>query len=424
MDYESLLKKINNRKVKIGIIGLGYVGLPLALLFAKKGFSVTGFVRGIKKKELLEEGKNHLRDFSLDRDLKFALQKGTFEVLISNSKDLAKPDVLIICVPTPLTEDKMPDLSFLENVAGKINKIDLSGKLLINESTVAPFTTRDLLGKLKGDYFLACSPERIDPGNKTKRTETIPKVIGGINKQSLILAKSLYKQIMNNKLVEVSSLEAAEMAKMLENTYRAVNIALVNEFAKLSEKIGIDILEVINAAKTKWSFQAHFPGVGVGGHCIPVDPYYILKLAKSKNVDMKVVEEGLLENEEMPTFVADKIEDCYKKGMKVIVYGITYKKDVNDIRESPVIELCNILKKRNIDFSVYDPFISEDTIKSLGFEPGKLGKANIFVVGTDHSILAKDYGKAVGKDTVVIDGRNYFRGKVGKKVLGVGRNLE
>lgn len=423
MDYEILFKKINNKQAKVGVIGLGYVGLPLALLFVKKGFYVTGFVRNRERLEILKKGKSNLLDLQVTKDFKKAVLKRNLSIKVTNPKDLSTSDILIVCVPTPVTSDKMPDLSDLKKVASCLSKVDLSGRLIINESTVAPFTTRDLFGGFNGGYFLACSPERIDPGNKTKKTNNIPKVIGGVNKQSLVLAKSLYEQIMNNTLVEVSSLEAAEMAKMLENTYRAVNIALVNEFARLSEKIGIDILEVINAAKTKWSFQVHFPGVGVGGHCIPVDPYYVLKLAKGKNVGMKVVEEGLAENEEMPSFVAEKIEKEYRKGAKVLVYGITYKKDVNDIRESPVIVLCNILKKRNIEFSVYDPFVSEEIVKSLGFERGQLRKVDIFVVGTDHSVLAKDYRKAIGKDSIVIDGRNYFIEKVGKKVLGIGRNL-
>lgn len=405
-NYTILLRKIEKKQAKIGIIGLGYVGLPLAILLAKNGFPVTGFVRSEKQIKPLEiKTKNQLK------------------IEVFKKPVLEKQDVLIICVQTPVTENKIPDLTDLENVAKELSQIKISGKLIVNESTVAPFTTSQLLGNLGKGYFLVSSPERIDPGNKTKTTQNIPKVIGGRDEESLILAGNLYQKILTGGIVKVRSLETAEMAKMLENTYRAVNIALINEFAKLAEVCGLDILEVIEAAKSKWSFQAHYPGIGVGGHCIPVDPYYILALANSKNLLMNVVKESLLENENMPKFLVDKVIKHYKKGAKVLVYGLTYKKNVADLRESPAIIFCNFLIVNKIPFKVYEPLVSSKEIIKLGFIPGKLEKADIFVIATDHASLTKDYPKVVGKRTLIIDGRNFFISKKGRGVLGIGREL-
>lgn len=407
--FNALFRKIKEKKAKVGVIGLGYVGLPLVQLLVQKGFLTTGFVRSEKKAKVLRRktGTNPVNPI----------------IEVFGEKTLKNQDIFIICVQTPVTKEKTPDLTDLKEVAKTLSQINLSGKLIVNESTVAPFTTREIFGSLGKDYFLACSPERIDPGNKTKTTQNIPKVIGGRDKESLSLTKSLYQEILTEGIVQVSSLEAAEMTKMLENTYRAVNIALINEFAKLAETCGLDILEIIAAAKTKWSFQAHYPGIGVGGHCIPVDPYYILELAKKNQIDMKVVENSLLENEKMPRFVTDKIKKIYKEGMKVLVYGLTYKKDIDDIRESPVLTLCNLLNDQGISFKVYDPLLDNQKIKELGFRPGKLEKIDLFIIGTDHGQLKNDYLKTVSNDTVIVDGRNFFISKKGKKVFGVGRTL-
>lgn len=421
-DYSDLLKKIKTKKVKLGIIGLGYVGLPLAILFARKGLDVTGFVRNIERQSELNSGKGNLGDSDIDRDLKEVIGSGKLTLKVTESSALQQHDVLIICVPTPMTKEKKPDITDLKQVALRFSSLNLSGKLIINESTVAPFMTRKTLGGLNGDYFLVCSPERVDPGNKTKTTKDIPKVIGGKNKESAQLAKELYDHIVK-KTVEVSSIEAAEMTKMLENSYRAVNIALINEFAKLSEKCDLDILEIIKASSTKWSFHAHYPGIGVGGHCIPKDPHYVLDLAKKRNISMDTLRNGLLVNEGMPDFLFDKFLKVYKKGMNILVYGIAYKKNINDLRESPAIRFCNLLKEENIDFCVYDPFIPEKDITKLGFKFSPLKKVDILVIGTDHDSLSKDYLKIVDNNTVIIDGRNYFSLKKGKMVLGIGRNF-
>lgn len=422
--YYSLLRKIKTKEAKIGVIGLGYVGLPLAVLLAKKGFSVTGFVRSREKKEMLVSGKSYIEDEDVTINLPSLIKKKKLNIEVTNTKYLQMMDILIICVPTPVTDAKKPDLTDLRKVGEQLMRLNLIGKLIINESTVAPYTTREILGNFKSKYFLVCSPERVDPGNKKRTTEFIQKVIGGKDRNSASLARELYKQILKESIVEVKSLEGAEMVKMLENTYRAVNIALINEFAKLAELCDIDILDVIKAAKTKWSFQAHYPTIGVGGHCIPVDPYYILELAQQKNLTMNVVRNGLLENEEMPQYVFKKLQKIYKRGMNILVYGITYKKNVKDLRESPVLVFCGLLEKKNIKFSVYDPYIDSDEIKKMGYTPGAAnGNVDILVIGTGHNNLKKDSLMLVGKNTIVVDGQNYFKNKLGKSLYGIGRQF-
>lgn len=415
-----LLKKIKEKKARIAVIGLGYVGLPLAILFAKSGFVVNGYARNEKKIKLLASGTSNI---GVDDDLRKVIRSKNFSVNSITSKKLDENDIYIICVPTPVNKNKRPDLSSLKQVATRLSKMNLDNKLIINESTVAPLTTRRILGSLAGTYFLVCSPERIDPGGN-KTVENITKVIGAINAESLELGCTLYKGILKKELVIVKSMEIAEMSKMLENTYRAINIALINEFALLTEKLDIDILRVIAAAKTKWSFQAHYPGLGVGGHCIPVDPYYLLKLANDKKIKMPVVSEGLLQNDQMPHNFVKKILKNYRKNMSVLIYGLTYKKDVADLRESPVLVLCKLLQRKKIDFTVYDPLLKDNLIKELGLAVGNLEQVDMFIVGTDHKELAVDYQRAVGRETVIIDGRNFFLNKIGKKVIGVGRKLE
>ena len=422
MKFSSFLQKIKRKQVNIGIIGLGYVGLPLAILFAKKGFKVTGFLRDKNKASILQGGENYLTDLNIAGDLSDVVKKGMLQVSVMNSDEAKKQDVFIICVPTPINKKFKPDIQALHSVASFLNTFSVSGKLIINESTVAPCMTRSEFGHFKGNYYLVCSPERVDPGNKEKPVEEIPKIVGGINKESQQLAKVLYESILSNPVVTVRSPETAEMTKMLENTYRAVNIGLVNEFAVLCESSDIDIVEVVNAAKTKWSYHAHYPGIGVGGHCIPVDPYYLVEFAKQKNISLSITSAGLKRNEEMVDHVFSKLASVYKKGMRVLVYGVSYKKNVKDLRESPVLHFCSVLTSHNIPFKVVDPFLSDKDMQELGLTKGTLGVVDIFIVGTDHDTLNKDYKKFIGKQTNVIDGRNFFQKKVGKSVSGVGRS--
>ncbi len=424
MSTYNLLSRIQTKRARIGVIGLGYVGLPLALAFAKVGFSVTGFLRNPQKLRQLTLGDNYLHDPTIQKELDQVRDDGTFHVSLMDAPLIQTMDVVVICVPTPVDDTHKPDLGAMRSVAKFLKRLQLGGKLIINESTVAPGTTQKILGGLSSHtYYLACSPERIDPGNVTKTVQKIPKVVGGKDAKSGQLTAALYKTILEYPVVCVSNLETAEMVKILENTSRAVNIGLINEVARLSDAMGLDILEVIEAAKTKWSFSPHYPGIGVGGHCIPVDPYYLLEYARQKDVLMPLVSNGLKENEMMVHYVAKKFLSYYKKGMRVVVYGMTYKKDVKDIRESPVVRFCNILQKHKVAFFVYDPLLTKEDIETFGYQQGKKESVDIFVVGTDHSTIFADYPVFIGKQTIVIDGRNYFRKKVGKKVIGVGRTL-
>lgn len=422
MSIYDFLPRIQKKHARLAVIGLGYVGLPLAVLAAKKGFRVTGFARDEGKIDLLNKGIATIEAVS-KKDLNVLIKKGTLRVAHLYSPELDEQDVYFICVPTPVDEEKNPDFSPIHDVVNRLSRIDLEGKLIINESTVAPGTTREEFGNFKGKYFLAFSPERIDPGNTEKNVATITKIVGGINAQSTSLARTVYEMIIDAPIFTVSSPEAAETAKMLENTYRAVNIALVNEFALLAEKIGLDILEIIAAAKTKWSYQPHYPSLGVGGHCIPVDPWYLVEFGKKKHINFPLVVSGLRENSAMTEHVADKIKSLYKKGMSVLIYGLTYKKNVKDLRESPALRLAVILKQQGIPFAAYDPFFNQEEIRRLGFVPADIKKVDIFIVGSDHDALKKEYKSFFGAKTIVIDGKNFFHKKVGKAVYGVGRIL-
>ena len=419
-NYKKLLKKINEKKAKIAVIGVGYVGLPLAILLTKAGFNVSGYTKTRKKMKQLTQG---ISDIGFDTELQEALKTKKLAIDTVNTKKLQENDIYIICVPTPINARKKPDLSSLQEVAKRLSKLNLDTKLIINESTVAPFTTKTVLGNLGQNYFLVCSPERIDPGGN-KTVKNIPKIIGAVNQESLELGLALYEPVLQTKPIVVPTIEVAEMSKMLENTYRAVNIALVNEFAKLADALNIDITDVITAAKSKWSYQAHYPGIGVGGHCIPVDPYYVLKLAQQKKIPMDMVAQGLKENESMPFYVAQKVIKNYKKGIKILVYGLTYKKNVKDLRESPVIAFCHILKKKKIPFTVYDPLLTSQEIETLHFKQGNIEQVDMLIVGTDHKSLQQDSPVLIGEKTLVVDGKNYFIHKVGKKVIGVGRILK
>lgn len=422
MSSHDLLLKIQKKRARIGVIGLGYVGLPLAVLAAKRGFSVTGFARDERKISLLNKGISAIESVT-GKDLKSLINKGNLRVTQLNSQEFNSQDIYFICVPTPVDEEKKPDLTPIKDVAERFSQVDLLKKLIINESTVAPGTTREAFGNFKGKYYLACSPERIDPGNTEKNVATITKIVGGLTKESAALTKKVYEMIIDAPVFVVSSPEAAETTKMLENTYRAVNIALINEFALLAEKTGLDILEIIEAAKTKWSYQPHYPSLGVGGHCIPVDPWYLVEYAKKKQVNLPLIVQGLLENDAMTRHVADKIKSLYKHGMSVLIYGLPYKKNVRDLRESPVLRLTNILKNQQVAFTVYDPFFNRDEIRRMRFTPAKLKKVDIFVVGADHDSLRKDYKNFVGAQTIIIDGKNFFRKKAGKATYGIGRIL-
>lgn len=417
-------KKIETRKATVGIIGLGYVGLPLARAFSRGGFPVLGFDVDPRKVETLRSGRSYLKHIP-SADIASMRQAG-FEPTCEFDH-LNEPDAIIVCVPTPLTETREPDLSFIVNSTRAIAACLRPGQLVVLESTTYPGTTRDVvLPLLAGagleagrDFFLAFSPEREDPGNASFHTQTIPKVVGGLDRASRRLAADLYGKVIE-KVVEVSSPEVAEACKILENTYRAVNIALVNELKVLYDKMGIDVWEVIDAAKTKpFGFQAFYPGPGLGGHCIPIDPFYLTWVARKFGLNTRFIELAGEVNHAMPAWVVHKIGEALNtqrkavNGSKITLLGMAYKKDVDDSRESPGFEIMDILLQKGAELFYNDPHIPrlprkrdypDWKMESQTLTPAFLASQDCVVVVTDHS--AYDYNFIVEHAPLVIDTRN------------------
>jgi UDP-N-acetyl-D-glucosamine dehydrogenase len=365
---EALLAKIESAAVRVGIIGLGYVGLPLARAFSDRGIAVLGFDVDPAKVARLERGESYIGHIS-DAVISH-MRARRFEATVDFER-LDEPDVVIICVPTPLTDSRDPDLSYIVNSTKAIARRLRPGQLVVLESTTYPGTTRDVvlpLLEIRGlrpgvDFFLAFSPEREDPGNPQFSAPTIPKVVGGLDHASLRLAAALYGKVVV-QVVPVSTPEVAEACKILENTYRSVNIALVNELKMIYSKMGIDVWEVIEAAKTKpFGFQAFYPGPGLGGHCIPIDPFYLTWVARKHGLATQFIELAGQINTSMPTYVvskvADALNDCCKsvKKSRITLLGMAYKRDVDDPRESPGFELMSLLIEKGADVQYNDPLI-------------------------------------------------------------------
>jgi UDP-N-acetyl-D-glucosamine dehydrogenase len=428
--YALLDSKIRNKKARVGIIGLGYVGLPLARAFAAGGFPVLGFDIDPAKIEKLAHGESYIGHIS-PQAIRELLSKHAFEATCHFER-LDEPDAIIICVPTPLTEAREPDLTFIENSAKAIAARLRPGQLVVLESTTYPGTTREVVkpileqGGLKAskDFFLAFSPEREDPGNASFSTTTIPKVVGGLEGHSLELAAALYEKAVV-KVVRVSTPEVAEACKILENTYRSVNIALVNELKVLYDRMGVDVWEVIDAAKTKpFGFQAFYPGPGLGGHCIPIDPFYLTWVARKHGLTTRFIELAGEINTAMPRFVVSKIADALNergkpvKGSKIAILGMAYKKDVDDSRESPGFELMELLLHKGAEVSYNDPHIAELPAKrnydlrmtSRPLTADYLGSQDCVLIATDHS--AYDWRWIVEHSRLVVDTRNATKGLV------------
>jgi len=418
-----LQQKIKDKKAVIGIIGLGYVGLPLAVAFAKEGFKVLGLEQNPKRRGSINRGKSYINDVK-DEDL------STLRV-IDDYSPLKKADAICICVPTPLDKNKQPDISHVRSVAENLSKIIQKGQLIILESTTYPGTTEEVVGpilersglKAGRDFFLAFSPERIDPGNKKFTLRQIPKVAGGINRESTRLAALLYGQIVD-LVHEVSSPRVAEMEKLLENVFRSVNIALINEMAILCKKMKIDIWEVIEAAKTKpYGFTPFYPGPGIGGHCIPLDPFYLAWKAKEYEINTKFIELAGEINEGMPEYVVSLISDALNrkgkslKGSHILLLGMAYKKDISDTRESPALKILEILHRREAEVAYNDPYIARvefngSHLKSAPLKPARLKKCDCVVITTDHSDY--DYGEIVKHAPLIVDTRNAISGVKGR----------
>ena len=422
--YEKLLKKIKNKSAKIGVIGLGYVGLPLVIRFGEENFNITGFDIDEKKVTKLNEGKSYIKHIKSEK-INLLVEKKQFRAT-SDFSELKKVDCIIICVPTPLTDKKQPDLTYIDNTTQQISAYLKKGHLISLESTTYPGTTDERLlpvfseKGLKGgkDFFLVFSPEREDPANPNYYTSNTPKVVGGTTENCLELGKTLYEQIVD-RVVPVSSTRVAELSKLLENIYRSVNIALVNELKILCDKMEIDIWEVINAASTKpFGFTPFYPGPGLGGHCIPIDPFYLSWKAREYNFATKFIELAGEVNVSIPSYVVGKViyglNEIEKslKGSKILILGVAYKKDVDDTRESPALAIMKILKDRGAEVSYNDPNVPricglrayDYDIYSAELTEELLKETDVVLIVTDHS--AYDYEWIVKNSNLIVDSRN------------------
>ena len=423
-----LLKKIKNRDAVVGIIGLGYVGLPLLIEFGRAGFKVVGFDVDQSKIDALKERRSYIKHIS-SGGIKEIADKGLFKATADFSQ-LKETDCIIICVPTPLNKHREPDLSFVLKTAEVVAKHMRKGQLIVLESTTYPGTTdEDMRAILEAggmeagiDFHLAFSPEREDPNNKNFSTKTIPKIVGGYTQACLEVSNVLYSTIIE-KTVPVSSTKVAEAAKLLENIYRAVNIALVNELKLLFDRMDIDVCEVIDAAKTKpFGFQAFYPGPGLGGHCIPIDPFYLTWKARAYDFQTKFIELAGEINTSMPYYVVNKIADSLNvrgkniKSSKILVLGLAYKKDVDDTRESPSLKLIELLSQKGASVEYNDPFVPKTKkmrmydfkLDSVPLTKENLKGYDCAVISTDHSCY--DYRFILDNSSLVVDTRNATTG--------------
>lgn len=429
----NLEQKIADNAAVVGVIGLGYVGLPLMAAFARAGFPVVGFDVDPRKIEALHRGENYLKH--LGSDLVSAMkQPGKFDAT-ANMGRLGECDVVISCVPTPLGTHREPDLSYIERSADDVAKTLRKGQLIVLESSTYPRTTREVMLprfearglKCGVDFYLAYSPEREDPGNKSHSTQSIPKLVGGIDPVSGQLATALYKKAIA-QVIPVSTAEVAEAAKLLENIYRAVNIALVNEMKIVLDGMGIDVWEVIEAAKTKpFGFQAFYPGPGLGGHCIPIDPFYLTWKAREVNLPTRFIELAGEINVQMPSWVVNKVglalneQGKAVKGSKVLILGLAYKPDVDDVRESPSFELIEHLEKLGARVDYHDPLVPRThkmrhydlQMESVKLSPAALKSYDCVVVSTNHS--SYDWQMIADHSKLVVDTRNALVNVKGKR---------
>ncbi|MDO8525886.1 MAG: nucleotide sugar dehydrogenase [Candidatus Omnitrophota bacterium] len=421
---KKLKTKILNREAKIAIIGLGYVGLPLALTFVQKGFRVYGLDVDEGRVLKLGKGISYILD-TPSSEIKEAIASG--KLAVSNDfTSIREADAVIICVPTPLYKTKEPDVSYIVSAVKNIKKYMKRGQIIVLESTTYPGTTEEVMlpvleegGMKEGkDFYLAFSPERIDPGNPNYNTKNTPKIIGGISKNSTDIAKLLYEQAIDT-VIPVSSSKVAEMVKLLENTFRIVNIGLVNEIMLMCDKLGVNVWEVIDAAKTKpYGFMPFYPGPGVGGHCIPIDPIYLSWKARMHGFEARFIDLASQVNSEMPRYVVSKIIEGlndHRKSLrrsKVLAVGVAYKKDVKDLRESPALEIIDILIKKGARVSYHDPHlpylkIAGINLKSVPFDKKSFKDSDCVVIVTDHSNV--DYKFIAKNSKLVIDTRNVLK---------------
>ena len=424
---EILLKKIAERKVIVGIVGLGYVGLPLAVEKAKAGFKTIGFDVQDEKVKLVNEGHNYIGDV-VDSDLKELVESKMLTATTDFSfvKDV---DFVAICVPTPLDTHQQPDISYVKSSTEAISKYLTKGTMVVLESTTYPGTTEELIKpileegsglKCGEDFYLGFSPERVDPGNLIYKTKNTPKVVGAIGKDATEVIATMYRAVLEGDVYEVSSPAIAEMEKILENTYRNINIGLVNELTMLCNKLGISMWEVVDAAKTKpYGFQAFYPGPGLGGHCIPLDPYYLSWKAREYGFHTSMIENSMMINDQMPEYCverASKILNRHGKAMngaKVLVVGVAYKQDIDDYRESPALRVIEVLKREMANVEFYDPWISEYKYKGEKYQglkditPEVIASYDLVMITAAHTNV--DYDMIQKNAVAIFDTKNVMK---------------
>ena len=425
---DALSHKIQSRTARAGVIGLGYVGLPLAVELARAGFNVVGIDRDTRKVDAINRGESYIQDVPTS-------EVGHFHTLqrLSASADasvIASLDTINICVPTPLRKTKDPDLSYVVSAVEVVAQHLHPGMLIVLESTTYPGTTEEVVQpilekrglKAGVDFFLAFSPERVDPGNEKWNTKNVPKVVGGLTPACTTLAKALYGASVDT-VIEVSSPKVAELVKLLENTFRAVNIGLVNELALMCDRLGISVWEVVDAAATKpFGFMPFYPGPGLGGHCIPIDPFYLSWKVKEVGFEARFIELAGQVNGAMPHYVADKVTEALNsqskavRGSTVLVLGVSYKRDIDDMRESPALDLMGLLHTRGARVEYHDPYVAElearewrgdRDLRSTPFAPETLAAADCVVIVTDHRVF--DYGAITRHARLIVDSRNAIK---------------
>jgi UDP-N-acetyl-D-glucosamine dehydrogenase len=431
---QELSRKIESRTARVGVVGLGYVGLPLAVEFAEAGFCVTGIDIDQSKVAAINRGESYIQDVQTAA-LKPLVQSGKIRAT-ADFGAVADLDTINICVPTPLRKTKDPDMSYIVRSCEEISKHFHAGMLVILESTTYPGTTDELMLpmferpelKVGEDFFLCFSPERVDPGNPKFQTKNIPKVVGGITAACTEIGALFYRQALET-VVPVSSTRVAEMVKLLENTFRMINIGLVNEIALLCDRMGINVWEVIEAAATKpFGFMPFYPGPGLGGHCIPIDPFYLSWKTKQAGIEARFIELAGYINGQMPHFVVDKIQNALNehtkplKGSRVHILGVAYKRDIDDVRESPALDIIHLLGKRGAKVTYSDPFVPQ--LRADGVVPAAMqsidpeqaaAAADCVVIVTDHKKF--DYPRIVERAKLVVDTRNALKGNRSEKIV-------
>jgi UDP-N-acetyl-D-glucosamine dehydrogenase len=427
---EILAEKIRSKRAHVGVVGLGYVGLPLAVEYAEAGYQVTGIDLSESKTARVNAGDSYVGDVP-SSTLKPLVDKGILKATTDFSV-IRDFDTVDICVPTPLRKTKDPDMSYIVAACQEIVKYFHPGMLVILESTTYPGTTDELVLpmleksglKVGTDFFLCFSPERVDPGNPRYQTKNIPKVVGGTTAACTELGRLFYSQALEH-VVPVSSTQVAEMVKLLENTFRMINIGLVNEMAIMCDGMGINVWEVIEAAATKpFGFMPFYPGPGLGGHCIPIDPFYLSWKSKQAGVEARFIELAGYINGQMPHFVVEKVQNALNEvrkpvnGSKILLFGAAYKRDIDDVRESPALDIMHLLRKRGAEVSYVDPHVPElklenDTLRSVGTDA--VAGADCVVIVTDHSSF--DYKALVRDASLIVDTRNALKGVRSGKVF-------